>query len=376
MWQTNRKLFLQTVTLNYVWPLAAEMMPWFLNQRLLAKHLRDQRNMIQHRLIAGSLRSVHRIPGAREALLGQGRTLSKIGAPGQLPSPSVMMLHVVWSILYACIQTAEQWTRTRLLLANRFVVKRLIMQRILYSEVGSLQARYRLVFGEEVNTEKLENQLFADISETLNLFTFTFPNIVRALYTFWLNALDLWNRRHSIDLLAITRPALVGLFDEILNTIRRRVYVERQTLAMQSTNRAMSHVVSNIIDGLAELQVNNMQGHQIHRLDEVGAEELDVRQGGLEFLNRVYRIVNNRSVFDFISEVYIVRHVMEKRNIDHETYRQIQNDVEYVNRQGFRIVGMVREALEILSFQRRLMLLIHLVSCLSCLVLSCRFAFC
>lgn len=124
--------------------------------------------------------------------------------------PSAVSAFVLMSVMYAVLQSIEQLLRTRVMLQNRLVVKRLILERILYSEIGSLQSRYLEIFGEEVRTEQLEVHVFNDITETLQLFNSTIPSIVRGAYSFIFQAWDLYQAKLNIDILAILRPTLVG----------------------------------------------------------------------------------------------------------------------------------------------------------------------
>ncbi len=108
-------------------------MPWYLSRRQISRLLRESRNSITHRLVGGEA-------------FGD----AAIGA------------FVAFSVVYAVVQTVEQVMRTRVMLANRLLIKRLVLERILYSEVGSLQQRYLAVFGEEVRTDQLEQHVFND----------------------------------------------------------------------------------------------------------------------------------------------------------------------------------------------------------------------
>lgn len=62
-------------------------------------------------------------------------------------------------------------------------------------------------------------------------------------------------------------------------------------------------MVSNIVDGLSELQINNMQSYQLAMLDTVGDDEMTHRQGIGPYINRVWRKISSIGVFDFVSEV-------------------------------------------------------------------------
>ena len=100
------------------------------------------------------------------------------------------------------------------------MIKRLVLERILYSELGSLQERYMSIFGEEVRTEQLESHVFNDINETLNLFNTTIPSMMRGAYTLALSAHELYQNKDAFDVLAIVRPSVVGLVSEGVNWMR------------------------------------------------------------------------------------------------------------------------------------------------------------
>lgn len=139
------------------------------------------------------------------------------------------------------------------------------------------------------------------------------------------------------------------MLGELIDLFREKFLLDVQTLELQKTQMAMSRVMSNIVDGLSEIQVNNMQTHQLARLDSVISEEITQKQGMATFANSIYRQISNRSVFDFASEVYIVGLVMKRRGINHETYRKLQNDIDYVTRLFGRIWNLGREAWRILG---------------------------
>ena len=52
---------------------------------------------------------------------------------------------------------------------------------------------------------------------------------------------------------------------------------------------AMSRVVSNIVDGLSEVQVNNMQSYQMSQLDHVMRKQIENKEGLVSYLDRVYK---------------------------------------------------------------------------------------
>ncbi len=333
MWRVDPTLFANTMFANYGLPMLMEALPWYVSRRQLSKILRESRNSISHRLVAN-----------------------------EKFSDSAIGSFVGLSIVYALVQTLEQVVRTRVLLANRLLIKRLVLERILYSELGSLQQRYQDVFGSEVRTDQLEAHVFNDINETLNLFNNTLPSMVRGAYTLTVSAAELYQNRDAFDVLSLIRPSVVGLVGESVNWLREKYIVDAQTLAMQRNASAMSRVVSNIVDGLAGVQTNNMQRFQLRMLDVVSLSELSSHQGAHTFLNNLYRQVSNRSVFDFASEVYIVRMIMHRRGISHEMYRKVQNDIDYVTRLFGRLFAMGRDGARVMDTQGRVVALLNLPS--------------
>jgi ABC-type multidrug transport system fused ATPase/permease subunit len=231
-----------------------------------------------------------------------------------------------------------------------------------FLSLGSLQAKYVEMFGEEIRAEQLEAVVFNDINETLNLFNQIIPSIIRGSYTFIAQCTQLWAIRDSIDILAIVRPTLLGLIGESINLSRERLILDQQSLELQRNQSAMSRVVSNIVDGLAEIQCYNSQSYQLQRLDSISQDEINSKQGLLTAVNSIYRTISNRSVFDFASEVYIIKRVMERRHIDHETYRKIQNDIDYNTRLFARIYSLGKEAYRIFDTQQRVIQLLNLPS--------------
>ena len=108
--QANPMLLGGTVFVNYLLPLLMEALPWYLNTRLLSKRMREARVTIEHKLI------------------------------GKRPLVSAeIVLYVVMTVGFGFIQVLVDKLRRRVSLANKLLVKRLVMEKILYSEIGSLQ---------------------------------------------------------------------------------------------------------------------------------------------------------------------------------------------------------------------------------------------
>ena len=246
------------------------------------------------------------------------------------------------------------------MLANRMVIKRMVMEKILFSEIGALQERYRSLFGEDVRTEQLEARVYGDISMALYLFNHIVPSTIRTGFTFVRQARDLYLRRQDIHMLGVLRPTVVMIVTEVIEELRRQFIDVRQLERETATRSQMTRVVTNIVDGLSDIQTNNMQGYQLQQLDTIMAEDVSQKQGWITYLDRVYRTMQNRNVLDFASEVYLVQRIMQQKNINHETYRRIQNDIDSVVRQGRRCYDLVRQGSDIVDMQNRVSELLSL----------------
>jgi hypothetical protein len=108
--QASPMLLGGTVFVNYLLPLIMEALPWYLNTRLLSKRMREARVTIEHKLI-----------GKRPLI------------------SSEITVYVAMTVAFGFIQVLVDKLRRRVSLANKLLVKRLVMQKILYSEIGSLQ---------------------------------------------------------------------------------------------------------------------------------------------------------------------------------------------------------------------------------------------
>lgn len=334
LWTTNRSLLYYSLFVNYAFPILLEAAPWYFSRRLLASKLRDMKNTINHNLIAG-----------------------KSSESGSLS------LYTLLTIIYAAIHTLDQILKNRVQLAQKLVIKRLVVERILFSEIGSLERKFKLLFGtSSVRPDQLEVRVFRDINDTLHLFNFTLPTLFRGMWTVIMQSRELYKQRGVIDILAIGRPAVVTIIQEGLDYALDQAVDLRRTEALERMSMDMSQLVSTVVDGLVEIQVNNMQRQQLRLMDSMADQEMTTSHGMTTFFERVYKTVNNRSVLDFVSEVIVVKKVMARKGIDHERYRKIQNDIDYVFKLLRRNVSLVRQCVRVLQTQSRVIELVNLPS--------------
>lgn len=90
------------------------------------------------------------------------------------------------------------------------------------------QARYFEIFNEEVRADALEARVLSDISDTLHLFNFLIPNILRGAWTLFVSARELYAQRARIDAPSLLRPTVVGLLNELVAWARTRYVTDTQ----------------------------------------------------------------------------------------------------------------------------------------------------
>ena len=87
------------------------------------------------------------------------------GRPFQVP---LARYYVSIAMLYSFLETLDRHLKTRVSMMDKFLIKRLVLERILYSELWAV---------ESFRSRELEFQIINDISTTLHFFTFTIPAI-------------------------------------------------------------------------------------------------------------------------------------------------------------------------------------------------------
>eukprot|EP00698_Gefionella_okellyi_P020907 TRINITY_DN6658_c0_g1_i3.p2 TRINITY_DN6658_c0_g1~~TRINITY_DN6658_c0_g1_i3.p2 ORF type:complete len:332 (-),score=85.01 TRINITY_DN6658_c0_g1_i3:2108-3103(-) len=295
LWTNNRTLLFSSVLVNYVLPLILEMLPWLFSRRKVGNQLRDDRNRIHHNMI------------------NNGGFLA-----------GLVFKFIGLSALHAILETIDRQLRNRIATQNRLVIRKLVMERILFSELAALEKL-------QGKTSDLDSKITTDINQTLNLFNYTIPGLLGGCYALAREIQELYHEREHLDWLAVARPLLTLGISKAVNLFRYHAFEEREEKALKAASTGMSRLISNAVEGLAEIQINNLQPVQLDRLDSMIDEELTSSFGIGTTITRVCSSLGGqKSLFDFITEVWVVHMIMLRRGITHETYRKIQNDIDHV----------------------------------------------
>eukprot|EP00697_Spironema_sp_BW2_P003030 gnl/Spiro4/14047_TR7538_c0_g1_i1.p1 gnl/Spiro4/14047_TR7538_c0_g1~~gnl/Spiro4/14047_TR7538_c0_g1_i1.p1 ORF type:complete len:851 (+),score=229.29 gnl/Spiro4/14047_TR7538_c0_g1_i1:61-2613(+) len=347
LWKVNKLHLVSSLFVSYAMPLILEMLPWFFSRRKVAQNLRDIRNTLQHNMVHS--RGLH--------------------------AKSIMMF-VGHTFLYAVLQVFDIQVRARVAIVNKYIIKRLVMERLLYSEIGATQRQQKQITEDNLRfgrrrtaaaapptaslSHTLESDVSRDITRTLTLFNYTIPNIIGGVFACVRDSGELWAHRHAFDILALARPFVVQGLSIGARWLRELLIDQKRHVLMQTNSNQMSRLMTHACDGLQDIQLNNLQRHQLGNLDRLIDEEIGVSQGLSMVVMRLWDTVSHRNLFDFVSEVLVVHTVMRRRRITHEQYRKVQNDIDHVVNVAQRVVTLSMSAWDMIESQGRVARLLAL----------------
>lgn len=150
------------------------------------------------------------------------------------------------------------------------------------------------------------------------------------MYTTVTEARDLFARRGQIDWLAVTRPFASILIWKIVDWLRREVVGHNLKHTFMISGPEVQSLFANVIDGLTDVQLNNLQQAQLDYYDNIVAREFNLLESVRFFTMRIYNGFTNRGVFDFLSDVFVADVVMKRRGMNYEQYRKIQIDINHL----------------------------------------------
>ncbi|ELR12905.1 ABC transporter, ATPbinding domain containing protein [Acanthamoeba castellanii str. Neff] len=344
LYENNKPLLAQGLTVNYLLPMVLEILPfWWLSSRKLGNRLRKTRIKLNHNMATG------------KSFLG-----------------SLVMEFFLLTIFHAILDTVKRHLQNRTAIENRLLIRRLVFERLLYSEMGEF---------EKLRTLDIEYRISADISQaprpptlitpaparrltfnwcTLSFFSFTLPQIVGSVYALMREGFELYKHRQHVDPLALAHPVLIGVVRKVMGYFKYHFIEKRQRDVIQKTRNKMSRLVSNALDGLADIQVNNLQKHQLHLLDQMIRTELANSLGFKTLVARTWNLFSNRNALEFVAEVYVVHQVMQRQQISHEVYGKIQHDIHRVFQLLKRVYGLFRITRNMLEFQKEVIELVNI----------------
>lgn len=295
LWKESKSQLFMNIFVSYLLPLVLDNMPWYFSRRKLGRLLRNDRNTIYNSVI--TKRNLNHILGFKYISM------------------------TFWFVFVMCI---EMHIKNRVALKDKFLVKRLILQRFLYSEIDSFS---------DVDSKELEFRITHDINRSLRIFSFVIPQLLSNLYTILAECRDLYGKKDKLDLIIVLRPLIASSSWTIIDWIKSQVFGESVSQVFV-TKPEVTRLFHNAIEGIVDIQVNNLQEQQIEIYDQMLEEEFSWYESVRYFVNRVYRGFTTRGPIDFISTMFVTDYIMKRRNINYEEFRRLQMDIDHVRSLG------------------------------------------
>ncbi|EFC44010.1 predicted protein [Naegleria gruberi] len=322
LWKTKKVQFFMNLFVSYGLPILLESLPWYFSRRKIGRNLRTQKNTITNTMID------------RKSFNWDS-------------SKSYIFL----TVLYTLLENIERHLNYKVTVMNRLYVKRLVLEKILYSEVWAFS---------EFQGRELEYRISTEIHNTLRLFSFVVPNILSSLYAIMRESIELYDGRAKLDWLLIARPIASMITWRIIDWTKTQMTGKRKVLANLQSNQSVAVLFDQITEGLTEIQLNNIQQKKLIEYDNIVQSEFGVFEDLRLFFNRLYSSFTNRSVFDFLSETFVASMIMEKKDLNYEQYRKLQIDIDHLVKLVRRTGTYVLQATRSVERQTRVVKLMKL----------------
>ncbi|GAM23859.1 hypothetical protein SAMD00019534_070340 [Acytostelium subglobosum LB1] len=321
LWNSNKKLLLKTVTAHYIIPIILEILPWYTSKRKIGNYLRSLRVDITHRM----------------------STNSEYGH-------SIVVKYVLLTIYYAILDNINSHLIKLVATENQLFIRRMVMEKLLYSEIGAFDFLRKK---NNIGPLELEFKISSSINTTISFFTYTLPEFFAAMYALLVEGSDLFSRRKKIDPLIILHPILIAIYQKVSQRLRQHL-VENNEIKFRDTYQvAMSKMVTNTLEGLSDIQVNNLQETQLSLFDNLIDKELEHAQSFSSLVSKVWRSIHNRSVFEFATEVWVAHKVMLRQRINNEEYRTMLLEINRVLRLAKKVLHSLSSFKHIYKHQKK-----------------------
>ncbi|KAM9967374.1 hypothetical protein ACTFIW_001458 [Dictyostelium discoideum] len=330
LWLRNKTLLFKTIAVHYIIPLIIELLPWYASKRKIGNYLRTSRVEITH-------------------------TMSTNGPY----SHSAVIKYVLLTIYYAILDNINSHLISIVSLENRLQIRRLVMEKLLYSEIGAFDFLRKK---KNIGPAELEYKLSSSINTTISFFTYTIPDLIASIYAFVIEGSELLKKGHKIDPLIVLHPILIAIYQKVSQKLRERL-VENNADSSKFKdpyNSAMSKMISNTAEGLSDIQINNLQETQLGLFDNLIEKELSNTQSFSTLISRTWRSIHNRSLFEFAAEVWVAHKVMDRQKIDNQLYRTTLLDINRVIRLGNRLFQSLGSFKNIYKHQKKVKKLLNI----------------
>lgn len=327
MWEKNKQLLFRTIFFNYVLQFILEFLPWWASRRKIGNKLRTSRIKLNHNLVTG-------------------RDFQW----------KLMRDFIVKTVLFAITESLNRYIKSRVSLENKFEIRRLVLERILYAEIEELDRLNKSYSGS------LEDKVAQDITSTLNFINKYLPSLVSGLYAFIIEGSELWKKRRSIHTLSFAYPILISAIQRGITWIQDRYYRKGQKKTSKSNMEKLDLSMTEALAGIIDIQTNNLQHQQLHVFDTVTALEVRNKQGFSNYFFTALSTLNKMSAFSYIVEIWCVHRIMKNRNLDHKQFSKIQQEIDHVWTIGRRALTLLRKTKHIFKSQSKVVKLLDITT--------------
>ena len=327
MWEKNKQLLFRTIFFNYVLQFILEFLPWWASRRKIGNKLRTSRIKLNHNLVTG-------------------RDFQW----------KLMRDFIVKTVLFAITESLNRYMKSRVSLENKFEIRRLVLERILYAEIDELDRLNKSYSGS------LEDKVAQDITSTLNFINKYLPSLVSGLYAFLIEGSELWKKRRSIHTLSFAYPILISAIQRGITWIQDRYYRKGQKKTSKANMEKLDLAMTEALAGIIDIQTNNLQHQQLHVFDTVAAMEVRNKQGFSNYFFTALSTLNKMSAFSYIVEIWCVHRIMKSRNLDHKQFSKIQQEIDHVWTIGRRALTLLRKTKHIFKAQSKVVKLLDITT--------------
>ncbi len=225
VYNRDPRLLCTVVGLNFIVPPAMELFaPWYLvPNKLLSEYMELQSDIRTH--------------------LGHSDPTS-VGL--------LLMYKVVGVCLwYTALKSLDRYVLGKLDLRLRMLMRRLVMEKIIYSEMGSVEKAYEKKLGIKVEPRVLERQLIKDLNDTMGVIFVKLPNTFTISSRLANHLYALYMKREQLNWILISYPFLYHFLREVVGAVTTWELSEKLDDESHKARRAMGKLISNTVAGLS-----------------------------------------------------------------------------------------------------------------------------
>jgi ABC-type multidrug transport system fused ATPase/permease subunit len=327
MWENNKPLFLRTLFFNYVFQFILEILPWWASRRKVGNKLRTSRIKLNHNMVTG-------------------RDFQW----------KLMRDFVVKTVLFAILDSLNRYLKNRLSLENKFEIRRLVLERILYSEIDELDKITKSYSGS------LEDKVARDITSTLNFINKYLPSLVSGIYAFVVEGSELFKKRKSINTLAFAYPIAITSIQRVIDWAQYRWFKKAQKKVSKDNTEKLDMSMTHALSGIIDIQTNNLQTQQLAAFDIVTQDEVRNKEGFANYFFQSLSALNKMSAFSYVIEIWCVHRIMKTGNLDHKQFSKIQQEIDHVWTIGRRALNLLRRTKHVFKAQSKVVKLLDITT--------------